>query len=309
MQFGRHESFHLRSAWVYQGLNSIANNSKFFSQKDAHCQIGVGRNMVNAIRYWCQAFELIEAINPRKMGDGFVLTSLGRVILEMDPYLEDPFTEWILHYHLCTNLQAAPSFYWLFQDYAAKELIESKFVENMLDYLKKEHPETKEPSEKIVSRDFKVIIKTYCNDLDEISKSSTGEIDVQDSPFSHLNLIHKVDGGHRILMNIGPKLNLTPDAVAYAILKQSETDFRFKRNLSVGIEKLLWQNKGPGKCFNLDAESLLSHLEQIAASKLLGKMEINSTGGIHQVLLNTKKVIDPLDLLKAHYEGVLSEAC
>ena len=53
--FGRHESFPLRFGWITKGLDALADDPKIFTREDATVVLGVGKNMVNSIRYWLQA--------------------------------------------------------------------------------------------------------------------------------------------------------------------------------------------------------------------------------------------------------------
>ena len=49
-----------RFGWLKKGLDQAAQDPDVFLQEDATIQLGVGKNMVRAIRYWCSAFKLIE---------------------------------------------------------------------------------------------------------------------------------------------------------------------------------------------------------------------------------------------------------
>src|SRR3954447_8103091 len=63
--FARHETFHLRFGWLRKGFIAALNDPEAFSKPNATVELGVGKNMVNAIRYWCQAYKVIvEAPNP-----------------------------------------------------------------------------------------------------------------------------------------------------------------------------------------------------------------------------------------------------
>ena len=53
--FSGHESFHCRSLWLKKGYDFL-NNGYAFNSPDAVVHLGVGKNMVAAIRFWMKAF-------------------------------------------------------------------------------------------------------------------------------------------------------------------------------------------------------------------------------------------------------------
>ena len=50
--FARHETFHPRFGWLKKGFDKAVENSAIFSEESASTALGVGKNMVKAIRYW-----------------------------------------------------------------------------------------------------------------------------------------------------------------------------------------------------------------------------------------------------------------
>ena len=58
--FARHETFHPRYGWFRKAYSHVAADPHVFSREDAPVQIGVGKNMVRAIRFWGRAAKLID---------------------------------------------------------------------------------------------------------------------------------------------------------------------------------------------------------------------------------------------------------
>ena len=50
VSFGRHESFPLRFGWITKGLDALADDPNVFAAEDATVTLGVGKNMVAAMR-------------------------------------------------------------------------------------------------------------------------------------------------------------------------------------------------------------------------------------------------------------------
>ena len=67
--FARHETFHPRFGWLKKGFDQAAKDPTIFLQDDATVRLGVGKNMVRSIRYWCSAFKLLESDCPTEFGN------------------------------------------------------------------------------------------------------------------------------------------------------------------------------------------------------------------------------------------------
>ena len=60
--FARHETFHPRFGWLKKGFDKADEDDRVFSRDSAAVVLGVGKNMVKAIRYWCIAFKVVDEI-------------------------------------------------------------------------------------------------------------------------------------------------------------------------------------------------------------------------------------------------------
>ena len=93
--FSGHESFQCKTQWLKKGYDFV-NEHNNFNDPEAVVKLGVGKNMVAAIRHWLRAFEIIDTDQ--------IITEIGHYIFNndngVDPYTEDLSTLWLLHYHL-----------------------------------------------------------------------------------------------------------------------------------------------------------------------------------------------------------------
>ena len=99
--FGRHETFPLRYAWLTKGFDAVRQQPNLFGNPErAMVELGVGRNMVNAIQYWLQVTCVIDFYEGR--GEA---TALGNALLgpKGDRYLEDEATLWVIHWLIASN--------------------------------------------------------------------------------------------------------------------------------------------------------------------------------------------------------------
>jgi hypothetical protein len=111
-RFSGHETFPCRYAWLPKAFRTLRKNPTAFSKDDAAMvDLGVGKNMVRAIRFWVQASGIAE---PRSEG-GYQITPFGQSLLDekrgWDPYLEDRNTLWLIHWKLASHVNE-PLFAW-----------------------------------------------------------------------------------------------------------------------------------------------------------------------------------------------------
>lgn len=64
--FARHETFHPRFGWLKKGFDAALLDSGIFLRDDAPVRLGVGKNMARSIRYWCNAFKVIDVFVGRR---------------------------------------------------------------------------------------------------------------------------------------------------------------------------------------------------------------------------------------------------
>ncbi len=296
--YGRHETFHLRTGWLRKGFEKIKNDPNFFNDEFAIEEFGVGKNMINAIRYWCQAFDVITSSK-----NGYVQTPFGEMIFKEDKYLEDPFSDWLLHYTLATNFQLAPTFFWAFNYLGLKEFNADNFIRS----LNALHTRlgVKEVREASILSDFHIFIQTYCDRSNEKKASD----DILDSPFSNLELVMPSQDKRNYRFKIGPKRDLPAELIAYAIVKQMQ--YRLKSseplsNFQINLEALLWEPFSPGMVFKLDGESLISSLDKICQDRILGNAHFSTSAGIKQLIVTCKK-LEPINVVNKFYEKAITK--
>ena len=103
--FARHETFHPRYGWFRKAYAQVAKDPRAFFGDDAPVRLGVGKNMVRAIRFWGLAAKLIEEDpnSTNRRAPDLRTTELGDSLFGKggwDEYMEDPGTLWLLHWLL-----------------------------------------------------------------------------------------------------------------------------------------------------------------------------------------------------------------
>ena len=99
-------------------MPTSTSDHAIFSRPEAPVEIGVGKNMVRAIRFWGTAARLItdDPHNARGREARWVPTRRGRALFGedgWDPYMEDPGTLWLLHWLLLAPNKSRLPVWWL----------------------------------------------------------------------------------------------------------------------------------------------------------------------------------------------------
>lgn len=152
--FSGHESFYCKSLWLKKGYDAIESGVDFNSP-DAVVNLGVGKNMVSAIRFWVKAYGLWDTKNLTPFAS-YVFGKDGR-----DPYLEDAGTLFLLHYFLVKT--GVASIYSLaFLEFRREKMEFDR--EGIQSFIKRKCsvPEQKNVyNENTVRKDIRVMLQTY----------------------------------------------------------------------------------------------------------------------------------------------------
>lgn len=176
-----HEKFALREGWISKALMILPNNPDAFALKNASDLFGIGSNMVKSLRYWMRALGLTNS-------SGNELTEIGKIIAENDPYIENPFTLWIMHSYIAKNIEYATTWYMYFNKCDATDLDKTE-IESILFREVKKYVAGISFSEKSLSNDVEVLLNMYSR-----NKDNSDPEDKNVSPFSQLALIKKIEG-------------------------------------------------------------------------------------------------------------------
>lgn len=181
-RFTGHDTFHCRYAWLPKAVRLIQADSLLFSNDDkAMVEIGVGKNMVQSIQFWAETTGVIE---PASNGRGFQPSKLGRLILhELDPYLENEQTLWLLHWRIATNSQ--PLFAWdfLLNFWHRRDFVKTEVIDAFQREVQKQN---RKLSASTLETHFDVFLHSYIP-----TKSRKGEVleDNLDCPLVELRLL------------------------------------------------------------------------------------------------------------------------
>jgi len=121
MKFRAHDTFFIRKGWLSKGMRCVSNKPDVFIAHDENPMdvLGIGANMVKALRYWLQAVGLTKEPNSGRRVQSF--TDLGELIYQHDTYIEELGTLCLLQYCLASQEDEATAWYFFFNEFSMSE--------------------------------------------------------------------------------------------------------------------------------------------------------------------------------------------
>jgi hypothetical protein len=276
--FSGHESFYCKSLWLKKGYAFVKADNNF-NAEDAVVHLGVGKNMVAAIRYWLRAFGLLDDGKPTEIADFLFDNEGGK-----DPYIEDLGTLWLLHYMLIKTEFA--SIYKLFFVDFHKERNNEFTREQLQHFLKRKNAETAYANlynENTVRRDIGVLLQNYV-----MPKQGRQNEDFA-ALLLNLNLIRQTDSENKMpYFNVKGKSELVHEIFLYAIIddKNSEQIVSFDKLMDLAL------------IFCLSKTELIDTI-LLLVEKYPQLLRYTDDGGIKQLFF--LKEIDKNEVLEKYY--------
>ena len=273
MKFRAHDTFFIRKGWLNKGMKCVKAKSDVFVSKEENPMdvLGLGSNMVKALRYWLQAVGLTSEPRSGKRTQSF--TDLGNSVYENDRYIEESGTLLLLQYKLATNRDDATAWYFFFNEFNMSEFSKEDFVEALQKYIKMSD-DGGDVAIRSLNDDFSCIINTYL----PRHKINPGQISPEnniDCPFGELGLVDILSKTKKTYRKATPQISMISPWVAFAII-MDQADGRSE----IGLNELLTAPCNIGKTFNLDSVAMLNLLYEI---EKLGTIKISRTAGLDVV--------------------------
>ena len=294
------ESFNFREGWLRKGMRCVAENENLFSQDDVMERLGVGSKMVKSIRFWLQATHLTEEryTNSGRSRSQFITEDFGVLIAKYDPYFDDLFTLFLIHYHIVSNASLCIAWNIFFNEYDGQDFTKEDMINACKVFLNKKMDEGCPYSESSFIDDCSSIIKMYMNSRagEQISKNSIVDTHPEESldcPLVELGLIQKSTKTKGAFVKSMPTHGaLDKLAVLYVIAQNIS-----KEKNSVSIDDLLNAPNNIGRVFNLSRVAINEYLDQL---RIAGYLTINRTAGLDMVYVET--MMKPEDIITEYYK-------
>ncbi|MBW4618594.1 MAG: DUF4007 family protein [Cyanosarcina radialis HA8281-LM2] len=285
--FANHETFHPRFGWLKKGFDAANKNPGVFLQDDATVSLGVGKNMVRSIRYWCSAFKLLDKNN--------LPTTFGEKLLGengWDSYLEDPASLWLLHWNLLKPTCEAASWYYVFNVFRALEFTREDVLAGLKDYISNFNKTIAESS---FIKDVSCILRMYSTQ--GFIRDNAPIEDSIDCPFTELGLIRHF--GKNYQFKIGEKANLPDSIIGATCLEYASRVSQDTKTIS--IPRLLYDEGSPGMVFKLTENTLCAAIETVA--KRFDRIMLSDTAGLIQLSFTAEPEVLAQQVLERYYSS------
>lgn len=277
-KFAGHETFHPRYGWFRKAVaaaQASTNRIDSFLAEDATVRLGVGKNMVTAIRFWGRAAKLLATQKGQGKTSRTFPTHNGLAIFDakngLDPYLELAGTLWVLHWWMLQPMTELPVWWLTFFRFPAVEFTEDELVAFIMKEIEDEA--WKKPNESSVRKDVACLLRMYFSS----THSRAAMDDRLDCPLRELALIEQAWGQrthYRFLL--GPKPTLPDQVLLYACLDYMSR--QATKSSTIAVKRLATDIGSPGRAFRIGEDQLTVVLER--ATKQFGFVELTSASGV-----------------------------
>lgn len=290
---GRHETFTPRYGWLKKGYEAAVADGNVFKAPDAIERLGVGKNMVRSIRFWCQAFKIIEAdrtgfVKPTPFGDK-LLGEEG-----WDPYLEDIASLWLLHWMLFVPKLEAVNWAFAFNRNHHFSFGSKNLTKTLISASKK-YPHLANLAEGTFEKDASCILRMYADGSNDIDSEIY-------CPFTQLEIIRRAEENNQFCFDNTNKPSLPALIYAAACFSYME-NYASSTQKAISLNRLTFDFNSPGVVYKLSETASGENL-RLASEKMPGFSIVEQTGGT-QMHINS----DPKDLffkaLDTYYRGAI----
>ena len=285
--FAGHDTFHLRYSWLPKAADYLKNNNSNISLSDFSTimtELGIGKNMANSLRHWAESSTLFI-----RGKEAHSFSKLGETLFALDPYLEIPDSNWLLHYLIVTNHRKNALWFYLFNVFNEQIIIKDEFLISAANWFQGLGVKL---NLKTLERDFQCCMNMY--DSSKINdKKSTESMFL--SPFRELKLLAKV--GEVYHLRSITKKEISPALFSFILL-----DYLVKEGnqISTPFIQILNGVKSPGRVFHLSESVLIEYLKDLKKHSKI--YDFDNTAGMQQLIKNSSKEIDTLRILSQVYD-------
>lgn len=293
MSFAKHETFHIREGWLFKGMAAIKEAEgqgrlpTIFLEKDAPERLGIGRNMVRALRFWLQATGLTyERLEERQAVQR--LTDFGEWVWANDRYLDDMATLWLVHYHLVCHKDQATTWYWFFNHLAPITFDVESTLAALKLWVINDQPE-QVLAENSLQKDINCLIRTYL-----VSQKPVTPEELTESPLARLGLLNQVNNGTpaRYRLERPNAENIHPLVLLYVLIdRQRQTR---PGSWQVNLSRVLREPMNAGRVLNLTSSTLTDLLTMLKQFYPEWTVQLVRTAGLDELNLPAVEVSEIL---------------
>jgi len=307
-KFTGHDTFPLRYGWLYKAVNHLNSGGKLQTSKEEETQqaiikLGVGKNMVNAIRYWAESADLLSSKRSQSNIDYFTSENgdyLFNADTGRDPYLEQIGSVWLVHFWLNFNFQHLSAYRYFFNYSHVQHFEKSKLLSDCSSDAKK-LVTNDIGNESTLKKDIDCFLNTYSKKFksDAVKKKLTIDEEHFTSPLTELNLVTDNGGGFYV-SDLAERPEIPIEVFIYGLIKFAQVETKDSKINSIDFDSLLTKPCSPGRIFRLSESGLGQKLDE---AQEYSKDEVSwiDSLGLRQVKINDEYLSNPLAVLNKFY--------
>ena len=263
MVINKHGSFYLRSGWGTKIIQAVEADEMIFSpanEQEAVDKIGLGRVMIQALRYWADASGLT---TEEKVQGGIAerKTDLFDLIEANDRYFQKPGSLLLLHRNIALNEENATAWYWAFNEFDKQAFTKEEFVDGLHYYLAVNEMSIKKAA---VDKEFNCFKNTY---LAEKKFDIKTVMDEDTYPFFGSLHLLRINEDKKFEKTYLTKAEMPLHILIYAIAQDNPEESSHRGQVS--IDKIMEEKKQVGKYYPMRYSKLIDMLLEAENKKLL----------------------------------------
>lgn len=264
MIVNKHGSFYLRSGWGTKIIYAVSKDAFIFApnnEQNAVDELGLGRVMIKALRYWSD----VMGLTTETKENGFIkkepVNPSFELIKSYDPYFQLIGTLYLMHRNIALDKENATAWYWAFNEFKNQSFSKDEFVDGLHSYLAVNGLNIKRDA---VEKEFNCFKNTY---LGESNFDKRTIMDEDTYPFlAPLNMLRIND--EKKFEKVFHNTHEVPlPVLLYSIAQDNKDESQTGKQIS--IDKLLEEEKQVGKYFSIKYQKLIEQLIRADNLKLI----------------------------------------
>lgn len=263
MIVNKHGSFYLRSGWGTKIIQAVEADEMIFSPSNelkAVDEIGLGRVMIRALRYWSEVSGLTKEVKVQG-GIKEEKQKLFNLISSGDRYFQKMGSLLLLHRNIAINDENSTAWYWAFNEMDKSVFTKEEFVDGLHYYLAVNGMTIKRTA---IDKEFNCFKNTYIGEKKFNIKTAMDE-----DTYPLLAPLHmlRINEDKKIEKCYLSRSEMPLLVLIYAIAMDNPEESASMGQVS--IDKLMEEKKQIGKYFPIHYSKLIDMLLEAENKKLL----------------------------------------
>ncbi|UZE96818.1 DUF4007 family protein [Alkalimarinus alittae] len=309
-KFSGHDTFPLRYGWLFKATKHLSMGGSFQTSnedktREAIVELGVGKNMVNAIRYWAESSSIFDTsvkanIVTHSVSEEAKLIFGDNTNEGLDPYLENAASIWLIHFWLNFNIESLTAYRYFF-NYSNVQYFEKATFLDICITDTQQLTSSESPNDKTIKKDIDCFLNTYSKKAVKAGASAKTNEDSFASPLVELGLIQELGGGY-FSSPLDLRADLPINIFIYSVLRFSEMELAHSGASSMDFDTLLTKPYSPGRIFRLSEKGLGQKLDE-AQRRTNGDISWVDSLGLRQVQVKSALQGQATTFIEEHYRA------